>query len=107
MRTSVDGSEELSVQMKDELQHLLTRYGQEHLLRFWDELNEAERRQLAAEIREVDFELIRSLRGGQTTVDWAEKATRAIPPPAARLNAEGNPYPQSDAVARARSTGSR
>ncbi len=85
--------------MKDELQQLLSRFGQEHLLMFWDQLNEAERRQLAAEIREVDFALLKSLRGGQANEDWASKAMRAIPPPAARLSAGGNPFSRSDAAA--------
>ncbi len=69
---------------------------------FWDELNEAERRQLAAEIREVNFALLKSLRGGQASEDWTGKAARAVPPPAARLDAKGNPYSKTDAVKRGR-----
>jgi len=33
----------------------LEKYGQEHLLRFWNELNEAEQKQLAGQIENIDF----------------------------------------------------
>ena len=77
--------------MKQELQKLLSPYDQEHLLAFWDELDEAGRRQLTAQIRDIDFELLRSLKSGQATAEnWAAKASRALPPPAARLGASDN-----------------
>jgi UDP-N-acetylglucosamine/UDP-N-acetylgalactosamine diphosphorylase len=40
---------------------LLTRHGQEHLLRFWEELDAAQRNTLLAEIAAVDFDLVARL----------------------------------------------
>jgi UDP-N-acetylglucosamine/UDP-N-acetylgalactosamine diphosphorylase len=88
--------------MKQELQKLLTQYGQEHLLGFWDQLDEAGRRQLAADIREIDFELLHSLKVGKSTgEDWAAIAARALPPPAARLGSSDETA-KIEAVARGR-----
>jgi UDP-N-acetylglucosamine/UDP-N-acetylgalactosamine diphosphorylase len=59
---------------------------QEHLLRFWDELDEAGRRQLARQIEAVDFDQIASLyQQRSATHDWAALARRASPPQAVRL----------------------
>lgn len=40
---------------KQDLEKLLTPYGQEHIVRFWDDLNESERSHLQAEIQQTDF----------------------------------------------------
>jgi UDP-N-acetylglucosamine/UDP-N-acetylgalactosamine diphosphorylase len=89
--------------MKQELQGLLSRHGQEHLLAFWDELSDADRQRLAADIRQIDFELIRSLSQGDSAgEDWGAKASRAVPPPAARLNTDDSAMARSDAVSRGR-----
>jgi UDP-N-acetylglucosamine/UDP-N-acetylgalactosamine diphosphorylase len=92
--------------MKQELQHLLSAHGQEHLLAFWDELADEQRRTLADEIRRLDFALVNRLfREKSVAEDWATKAKRATPPPAARLNntqSTQNPFPKGDAVDRGR-----
>ena len=44
---------------------LLKKYGQEHLLRFWDELSEDERKVLLADIASVDFDLMKRLHDEQ------------------------------------------
>ncbi len=41
---------------KDELLKLVEPHGQEHVLRFWDVLDDAGRKQLAAQLREIDWE---------------------------------------------------
>ena len=41
-----------------EAKALVERYGQEHLLRFWDELNESEREGLLSQIAAVDWSLL-------------------------------------------------
>ncbi len=41
-----------------ELDLLLARHGQEHLLRFWDELDEGERAHLAEDIGQIDLDLV-------------------------------------------------
>ena len=40
----------------------LKEYGQEHLLRFFDELNEEEKKSLIDQINEADFELLDALK---------------------------------------------
>jgi UDP-N-acetylglucosamine/UDP-N-acetylgalactosamine diphosphorylase len=65
---------------------LLAQHGQEHLLTFWPELSGAQREQLVADLRSVDFDLVASLfRHGETVQDWAALAGRAESPPAVRL----------------------
>ena len=39
----------------------IEKYGQEHLLRFYDELSESEKESLLNQIEEIDFELMQSL----------------------------------------------
>ncbi|MCA9234546.1 MAG: UTP--glucose-1-phosphate uridylyltransferase [Planctomycetales bacterium] len=71
---------------RKELQAALAKFGQEHLLAFWDELDAAGQTQLAAQIRGIDLELVDSLfRGDVDQPDWAELSRRATPPPAMRL----------------------
>jgi UDP-N-acetylglucosamine/UDP-N-acetylgalactosamine diphosphorylase len=61
-------------------------HGQEHLIAFWDELNDAQRRRLGAQIEGIDFPLIDALyRGAVDQPDWAELSRRAEPPEALRL----------------------
>jgi UDP-N-acetylglucosamine/UDP-N-acetylgalactosamine diphosphorylase len=78
---------------KAELLSRLLPYRQEHVLAFWDELDEASRVRLAAQIEALDLDLIASLyRNEVDQPDWAELARRAEPPPAVRL-AERTPQP--------------
>src|SRR5262249_7318391 len=59
---------------------------QEHLLRFWDELDEAGRKNLAAQIAAVDLEQITQLfHQGAASQDWAAMSRRATAPPAMRF----------------------
>ncbi|MEE9295221.1 MAG: UTP--glucose-1-phosphate uridylyltransferase [Phycisphaerae bacterium] len=56
---------------KSRLKTVLARHGQEHLLRFWDELDERERSQLAGDIHGIDFDVFqRALE--RTSIDSAE-----------------------------------
>lgn len=72
---------------KAQLHERLSRWQQEHLLAFWDELSEQQRDQLAAQIESIDFEQLQALfHGTVAPEDWAELARRAAPPPAFRLN---------------------
>lgn len=71
---------------KTALQNRLRVHGQQHVLAFWDELNDAQRRQLAAQIESVDLALVDSLyRGEVDQPDWSDLARRAEPPNALRL----------------------
>ncbi|QDT01187.1 UTP--glucose-1-phosphate uridylyltransferase [Adhaeretor mobilis] len=70
----------------DQLQEKLRAHGQEHLLAFWDELDDAGRGQLAGQINNIDFDLVASLfRGEVEQPDWAALSAKAEPPPAVRL----------------------
>jgi UDP-N-acetylglucosamine/UDP-N-acetylgalactosamine diphosphorylase len=55
-----------------ELRARLERHGQEHLLRFWDELDDSARARLAVEVGEIDLDLVDSLVA--TLVDGREPA---------------------------------
>ena len=71
---------------RDELLARLKPYGQEQLVRIWDELDTAGRERLAAQVAEIDFAEIAGLyRREKATHDWAALARRAVPPPAMRL----------------------
>ena len=84
--------------MKDDLFASLEAYGQEHLLAFWDELNQDQREVLAAEIRGIDFALIERLyKAGSATEDARQLAEHAEPPPAFRLDTSGNRFTPEEA----------
>jgi len=69
-----------------ELAALLEPHGQEHLLRFWSELDEAGRSRLRDQIAAVDFEQMAALfQEAGATHDWAALARRAEPAPALRI----------------------
>ncbi len=46
---------------KEELQNILKKYGQEHLLNHYESLDEAHKKELLKQIEQIDFELINSL----------------------------------------------
>ena len=71
---------------REQLAARLKSHGQEHLLRFWDELDPAGRQQLARQIEAVNLEQIAALyEQGAAAHDWAALARRAEPPQAIRL----------------------
>jgi UDP-N-acetylglucosamine/UDP-N-acetylgalactosamine diphosphorylase len=89
--------------MKDNLLSILAPHGQEHLLAFWDRLNDGQRENLAQQIRRIDFALLDRLytrRNDQSNV--RELANRATPPPAIRLNSSQNPFTSPQARQRGR-----
>jgi UDP-N-acetylglucosamine/UDP-N-acetylgalactosamine diphosphorylase len=87
---------------KDRLLSTLQRFGQEHLLVFWDELDGPERESLARQIEAIDFASLRRLFDGRNRQgNMAELAARAEPPPAFRLNTAGNPFSPEQARRRA------
>ncbi|MEQ8785707.1 MAG: UDPGP type 1 family protein [Pirellulaceae bacterium] len=83
---------------KESLLARLEPFGQQPLLRFWDELDEGRRTRLAAQIEDLDLPLVRRLfSGGDTGPDWSELAARAAPPRAVRLDGSGSPHSRDDA----------
>jgi UDP-N-acetylglucosamine/UDP-N-acetylgalactosamine diphosphorylase len=96
-----DGQKAL-LMTKDQLQTILRRHNQEHLLAFWDDLDADQRQSLARQIEAIDFALIEQLyesRGQQD--DVRQLAARAAPPPAFRLDPAQNPFTPQQAQQRA------
>jgi UDP-N-acetylglucosamine/UDP-N-acetylgalactosamine diphosphorylase len=84
----------------DQLHANLTPYGQEHLLRFWQELTPPQRQRLADEIEAVDWKtLARLTQEEDAAPDAADLAARAEPPPAVRLALGETPFPREQARA--------
>ena len=87
--------------MKNQLLELLTPFGQEHLLAFWDELSESSRQNLAEQIQNVDFEQITELyKNRDAVVDVEPFSLRGKEPPAYKLGilSDGNPS-RNEAIA--------
>lgn len=87
--------------MNSSIAERLEAAGQQHLVQFIDELNEAERRQLEEQISQIDLALIQSL--GQQAEDrgqWADMARRCSPPSAVRLQDQPPRFSQAAAPAR-------
>lgn len=47
--------------LPSQLNHLITQYGQEHVLRYWQDLDNTQRQIFTAQLEDVDFKLIHSL----------------------------------------------
>ncbi|WP_145282144.1 UTP--glucose-1-phosphate uridylyltransferase [Pirellulimonas nuda] len=74
------------MQINPALADLLQRRGQQHVLRFWEELDEAGQKRLSEQLEGADLDLIASLfQGNLEQPDWSELARSAAPPPAMRL----------------------
>jgi UDP-N-acetylglucosamine/UDP-N-acetylgalactosamine diphosphorylase len=79
--------------------------GQEHLVAFWDRLDEPQRRRLAGQIAQIDWNLLARLRGrrSDTATDdkahYAALAARAASPPAIQLSGQG-PFTRQQAIER-------
>lgn len=93
-----------STMSETELREQLAPYNQEHLLRFWDELDEQQQQQLSEQIRGLDLEYLQRLVGADQAhpeqEDWATLARRAKPPLAFRLN-DPNPRFSAEEARRA------
>ncbi len=85
---------------KAEFERILAQHGQQHLLRFWDDLSQPQQQQLAAQIEAIDFaQLERLVRGDAAKTDWAALTRRAQPPDAIRLNSPENRFSIQEARA--------
>ena len=68
-----------STKMLNSQSRLASRHDQQHLLRFWDELDDAGRQQLAPQIVAIDFDLIDSLfRDEVDQPDWAATGAAGV-----------------------------
>ncbi len=70
----------------------LAGFGQQHLVRFMDELSPEDAESLRGQIAQIDFDELAALtKSAEQAVDWGELAARADSPPAVRL---GQPHPE-------------
>ncbi len=91
----------LSETMKNDLLAVLAPHGQEHLLAFWDRLDEVKRQTLTEQIRAIDFEQIERLyRNRRVQRKLHSSAVRAEPPAAFRLDASKNRFSPDQAKRR-------
>ena len=84
--------------MKQKLLDKLTPSGQEHVLTFWEELNEEQRQSLSAQVSEIDLDQLRQL--SETTPaddNLLAMLDRATSPPAFRLDASKNRFSPEEA----------
>jgi UDP-N-acetylglucosamine/UDP-N-acetylgalactosamine diphosphorylase len=81
----------------DALAARLARYGQEHLLRFWNDLSESQKRSLAEQIDAVDFALVEKLLREKPGEQIADLVERAEPVPALRLESDERRHIASEA----------
>ena len=87
--------------MRKELVALLTGHGQEHLLAFWDELDDTRRESLAAQIRKIDFAAIRrAFEARDDQIEVLASIGRAVDPPAFRLGRNNNCFSPNQAQER-------
>lgn len=83
---------------KVELLSKLRSFGQEHLLAFWDTLDEAQREKLTGQIAAIDFQRIQeALQTTKEGEDWATLARRAVGPPAIRSGRSDNRFSATEA----------
>lgn len=68
----------------------LARHRQQHVLRFWDDLDPASRQRLAEQLNEVDFDLVADLvAGSDEAVDFGAMAQRAVMPASVASDGSG------------------
>ncbi|MFK7735961.1 MAG: UTP--glucose-1-phosphate uridylyltransferase [Pirellulaceae bacterium] len=73
-------------------------FGQEHVLKFVEELSSVERAELESQLGEVNFEELQQLAGTTTkAVDWSALAAKAEPPPAVKLEKPHPDFPAEKA----------
>src|SRR5438128_430419 len=99
-------TESATTDRRRELLAKLAPIGQQHLLAFWEQVDEPGRARLARQIDDVDPELFRELKSehlqdpnssGSETPKWAALAARAASPPAMRLDGSGVPFTATEA----------
>lgn len=70
----------------ESLRETLKKHGQEHLLQFWEELNDIERKQLISDIQEFNLDEVQS---------FFERAKSSLAESSAKLDSRLQPVPDS------------
>ncbi len=85
----------------ESLRAKLESYEQQHLLRFWDDLDSRQRDLLRAQIEDLDLDQLQTLIAGHDTEqDFAAIAASASSPPAVRADGSGANWTLEEAHAR-------
>jgi UDP-N-acetylglucosamine/UDP-N-acetylgalactosamine diphosphorylase len=75
---------------EQKLRETLEKYGQSNAIRYWDELNDVGKEQLAAQLDEIDFEQLATLIAGEDVKqDFAAMAESAGSPPSVSADGTG------------------
>lgn len=83
-----------------ELSDKLAQFGQQHLLRFENKLDDSQLQHLHQQLADIDFELVQRLtRNEDKAIDWSALAERAERPPAVRLDRQHPIFTPQAAVA--------
>tara|TARA_R110002049_G_scaffold4601_6_gene32916 strand:+ start:131341 stop:132738 length:1398 start_codon:yes stop_codon:yes gene_type:complete len=78
---------------QESLQNLLSPLGQDHVLQFWDELDEQQRSRLAGQIESLDLnQLSKLIADEDEKPDFADMAARASSPPAVLADGSGTDW---------------
>lgn len=70
----------------ENIKEKLIRYGQEHLIKYWDELNDQERMTLIQDIQEINLEEVQS---------FFKRATSSLEECSTKLDDRMEPIPES------------
>lgn len=82
----------------DALKETLAKYGQEHVLRYWDQLGDDRKQQLLGQINALDLaELDALVAGNDVKPDYAAMAAASQPPPHVRVDGSGVDWTLDDA----------
>jgi len=79
----------------DELTRKTQAHDQQHLLAFWNQLDDGQRNQLAADINAIDFDLLDSLVEGESTAQTAALTTDHVQPPDTHPATPADPQQQA------------
>lgn len=83
------------------LRQILADHGQESVLQFWGELDDAGRKQLSDQLSDIDFDLLDTLIAGEDEKpDFAAMAASAGSPPSVRADGTGAAWSTQDAIAK-------
>lgn len=73
----------------EQIREHLEKYGQQHLLKYWDEINEEQRRHLKADIEEMNFDEV---------TEFFERSTASLDEGAEKLDDRLQPIPESQVL---------
>lgn len=79
----------------ESLEETLRKHGQEHLLQFWDQLNDSERKQLISDIQEFNLDEVQS---------FFVRAKASLSESSAKLDSRLQPVPESSLLSISRTS---